>query len=118
MSKILFYRCKSCKTKISSNTGGVFRVCKCGKLAVDGTDLYTRLIGNPEHREVVSKEEKPIVVYRIKQLSSGLYFKPVERSGSNFSRVGKVYTRMPSLSWVGEEHGTCVVESYTLQHKR
>ena len=118
MSKNLFYRCKSCKTKISSNTGGVFRVCKCGKLAVDGTDLYTRLIGNPEHREVVSKEEKPIVVYRIKQLSSGLYFKPVERSGSNFSRVGKVYTRMPSLSWVGEEHGTCVVESYTLQHKR
>ena len=108
------YKCKSCKTKIPANTGGVFRVCQCGKMAVDGNEFYTRLIGAPENVENVFPE-KPIYVYRIKQVSTGLYFKPSSfRSAGNFSEMGKVYTRKPCLDWVRKDLGTCVVEKYEL----
>jgi hypothetical protein len=114
MTKIQEYRCKSCKTKIPANTSGVFRVCKCGKMAVDGNDYYTRLIGAPDNIENMT-HEKPIYVYRIKHVASGLYFKPSSfRSAGNFSEMGKVYTRKPSLDWVRKDLGTCVIEKYEL----
>jgi hypothetical protein len=59
--------------------------------------------------------ENPIYVYRIKHVSSGLYFKPSSyRSAGNFSERGKVYTRMPRLDWVRKDLGTCVIEKYEL----
>jgi hypothetical protein len=112
--KILFYECRLCGTRVPPNTNGVFTSCKCGKMSIDGTDYYTRIIGNMEMIDQV-RELKEIHVYRIKQLRTGLFFVP--RRGcisSHFSEIGKFYGKKPSLSWVKPEHGNCVIEKYLI----
>lgn len=40
-----------------------------------------------------------MIVYRIKHLCTGLYFKPSIGTANNLSKHGKLYTRKPSLSY-------------------
>jgi hypothetical protein len=112
--KIHFYECRNCGTQIPPNTGGIFTSCKCGKMSIDGTDFYTRILGNLEEIEQVTDLRKTHV-YRIRQVKTGLFFVP--RRGyisAHFSSVGKFYGRKPSLSWVSSDHGKCVVEEYVI----
>lgn len=106
---IKFYECKNCGTVIPSDTKGVYTNCRCGKIAIDGTKYYTRIIGDKiflgKHTELPAEEK----AYRIKQLSTGLYF----AGKGNFTTKGRVYTKKPSLRWV-EYFGSCVIETYKL----
>jgi len=114
--KILYYQCKSCVTAVLPNTGGVFTSCKCGKMAIDGTSHYTRIIGNMDYVDQITEEPSPEFVYRIKQVKSGLFFFP--RRGyvtAHFSKTGKFYGKKPSLRWVEPHHGECVVEKYIIK---
>ena len=40
--------CAHCHDRIYSKFAGQMRWCKCGKIAVDQTPYYTRMIGNKE----------------------------------------------------------------------
>ncbi|MBS3063810.1 MAG: hypothetical protein J4203_08180 [Candidatus Diapherotrites archaeon] len=39
-------KCTHCKQVIEGDLRGTFSPCKCGKIAVDQTEHYTRIIGN------------------------------------------------------------------------
>lgn len=41
-----YVECQVCGSCISVNTHGVYTPCACGKIAVDGTDYYVRVIGD------------------------------------------------------------------------
>lgn len=42
------YQCRKCHTIIKSTYSGEYVSCKCGAIAVDSTEYYTRQIGNRE----------------------------------------------------------------------
>lgn len=54
--KFAKYKCKLCGDVIQSEYDGHLKRCKCGKIAVDQSEFYTRLIGEPENIEVVDNE--------------------------------------------------------------
>lgn len=112
MSKILYYRCKKCSTDINPNTFKKLIFCKCGNIGIDGTDLYTRIIGNKKYLEII-KEKKEIFVYRIKHVQSGLYFTPYKYPNkAMFTLNGKFYSKKPSIRWTYGMDGECVIEKY------
>ena len=90
-------------------------LCKCGKIGVDGTLTSTRIVGDINFLKTVFKVEESYS-YRIKQVSTGLYFKPSKYgSRKNFSKKGKFYAMKPSLKWVsGVYRADCVIEKYLL----
>jgi hypothetical protein len=113
--KSLHYSCKLCGTFIPANTGGSFTRCDCGTIAVDGTEFYTRLIGE---KAMFSTHWGPLpatYTYRIKQVSTGLFYTGYKRYGSRFNKVGKFYSRTPMLKWVDDTYGRCVVEKYKVE---
>ena len=97
------------------NTAKKLVFCKCGKIGVDGTLTNTRIVGDINFLKTVFKVEETYV-YRIKQVSTGLYFKPsVYGSRNNFSKKGKIYGMKPSLKWVrGFYRADCIIEKYLL----
>lgn len=114
--KSMHYECKMCSTRIPANTGGVFTRCECGEIAVDGTEFYSRLIGKKEMFLTRYGEIPSTYVYRIKQVSTGKFFNPRRGYiGAHFSDTGKFYGRKPSLRWVADHHGKCVIEKYIIK---
>lgn len=41
--------CAKCKALVSSRWPGDYKTCSCGSIAVDQTEHYMRLIGDPEN---------------------------------------------------------------------
>lgn len=105
--KALFYECNKCGDSIFGDTGGKLKFCSCGSLGIDGNFYITRILGSQYARVTYSDEY--LCVYKIKQVSTGLYF----ASRGEFTKRGKVYTRMPSLNWV-KHSGECTIETYYL----
>lgn len=50
-------KCKNCNTIIEGDKKGTYITCKCGKIAIDETLYYYRVIGEPKYVEEV-KEDK------------------------------------------------------------
>ena len=50
--------CNKCCDTIHSSYSGEYVSCKCGKIGVDQTEHYTRMIGNEGDYLVVNKEDK------------------------------------------------------------
>ena len=118
-SKIVFterpseYECSFCKTTIPSNTNGKLIYCKCRKVAVEGTLSRSRIVGDWSFLK--KKEEiKELCFYRIRQISSGLFFQPRSFSSKRFSIPGKIYSKMPSLKWIIPSDGECVIEAVNI----
>jgi DNA-directed RNA polymerase subunit N (RpoN/RPB10) len=49
--------CLSCKSIVSSKYSGHFCSCSCGKLAIDQTECYTRILGNKQDYAEVLDEQ-------------------------------------------------------------
>jgi len=113
---VLYYECKKCSTIIEPNTSKKLKFCKCGKIGIDGTFVNSRVVGDKKFLLTIT-EEKEEIVYRIKNLRTGLYYNPYKYPRrAHFSTTGKIYTRRPCVNWgedVGE--GECVIEKYMLQ---
>lgn len=52
------YRCLGCGDVVQSTHQHDFVRCSCGKLAVDGGDAYTRLLGDAADRELVEEKNE------------------------------------------------------------
>jgi len=50
-------QCTHCDDTINSSYSGEYVSCKCGKIGVDQTEYYNRIIGNEGDYLVVNKEE-------------------------------------------------------------
>jgi len=50
-------KCKHCNSIITGDKKGTYITCKCGKIAIDETKYYVRVIGNFEDYEEI-KDEK------------------------------------------------------------
>ncbi|MDQ0057866.1 DUF7695 domain-containing protein [Paenibacillus harenae] len=48
-------RCKHCHNEVSSEDKNDFRICKCGKVGVDGGYDYLRRIGSLDDYEELSE---------------------------------------------------------------
>jgi hypothetical protein len=109
-------KCKKCSTLIEPDTLKKLKFCECGKIGIDGTFVNSRVVGDKNFLLVIT-EEKEEIVYRIKNIDTGLYYTPYRHPHSaHFSRSGKIYNRKPCISWaenLGE--GECVIEKYTLR---
>ena len=115
--RILYYECKRCGTKILPNTGKVMVGCKCGKFAIDGSEYYTRILGNSAYIKEVKEEQKPAFVYRVRIVETGLFY---AGSWTSPNRTGKFYSRVPSLKWPGVKrlasmYGECVIDKYSVE---
>lgn len=53
-----YCECLKCGDRISYNTDRKLIYCKCGTIAVDGSELSTRIIGNPEDYRSIYIDEK------------------------------------------------------------
>ena len=53
MAGITTVKCNKCGSLVSGDGRGTYITCKCGAVAVDQTEHYTRIIGNKEDYEVV-----------------------------------------------------------------
>ena len=53
-------RCKNCNDIIEGDQRGTYISCKCGKIAIDETKYYCRVIGNEEDIEEVVNSDKEI----------------------------------------------------------
>ena len=51
-----YLQCTHCDDTIHSSYSGEYVSCKCGKIAVDQTEYYTRMIGNKGDYLVVNNE--------------------------------------------------------------
>lgn len=62
MAKILINKvqCIHCDDIIESTHRHDFKMCKCGKIGVDGGKEYLRRIGKPEDAKELSKTDKSI----------------------------------------------------------
>ena len=49
-------KCKKCNAIIQGDKKGTYIECKCGAVAVDETEYYIRIIGEPENYEEVKDE--------------------------------------------------------------
>lgn len=107
------YRCIKCNTVIPANTVKKLVFCLCGAIGIDGSFSQSRIVGDSRYLSVV--EDNETYVYRIKNLESGLYYKPYSwPHKATFNKVGKFYAKKPSLSWV-EGMGKCVIEKYKIE---
>lgn len=50
-------RCTHCNSIIKGDKKGTYITCKCGKIAIDETLYYVRIIGNKEDFEEIKDEE-------------------------------------------------------------
>lgn len=50
-------QCTHCNDTINSSYSGEYVSCKCGKIGVDQTEFYTRMIGNEGDYLVVNNED-------------------------------------------------------------
>ena len=114
--RVLYYKCKKCSSLIEPNTGKKLKFCKCGKIGVDGSYDYSRIVGDRKFLLSIT-EERDEFIYRIKNVRSGLYFNPYSYPRkAHFNSAGKFYSRKPSVKWgnaLGE--GECVVEKYRVE---
>lgn len=108
------YQCKQCSSVIPANTNKKLIFCKCGKIGIDGCGYYTRVLGDMNFLNHI--EEMTTIVFRIKNIENGLYYKPSSyRSRNNFSKTGKIYTRTPKLEWVNrKDRPNCIIEKYEI----
>lgn len=51
-------KCTSCGEIIEGDKKGTYITCGCKKIAIDETEYYYRLIGNPGDFEIVEDKEK------------------------------------------------------------
>ena len=51
-------KCKKCNDIIEGDKKGTYIECKCKAIAIDETEYYVRVIGNPEDIEEVEEWEK------------------------------------------------------------
>jgi hypothetical protein len=113
--KIVYYECKKCGTRIPPDTNGVFTKCECGKIAIDGTPYYTRIIGDFNFVIQSFSPPKETYVYRIKQVSTGMFYRGYKwRGGERFTKTGKFYGKNPGLGSIILSDGECVVEKYKI----
>jgi Zn finger protein HypA/HybF involved in hydrogenase expression len=55
--KPIKYECLLCNNVVYSEYSGHYCQCSCGKLAVDQTEYYTRILGTPtKYKEVIDDE--------------------------------------------------------------
>lgn len=52
-----YLQCTHCGVTIHSRYSGEYVSCKCGAIAVDQTEYYTRMIGNEGDYLVINKED-------------------------------------------------------------
>ena len=57
LTKTMYLQCTHCDGMIHSSYSGEYVSCKCGKIGVDQTEYYTRVIGNEGDYLVVKQEE-------------------------------------------------------------
>ena len=57
LENTIYLQCTHCDDIIHSSYSGEYVSCKCGKIAVDQTEYYTRVIGNEGDYLVVNNEE-------------------------------------------------------------
>jgi hypothetical protein len=56
--KTSWVKCNKCGSYISMDTDYQYIECACGTIAVDGGELYTRIIGNEENWSIVPDNKK------------------------------------------------------------
>jgi len=54
VKQIKYFQCKKCNTKILPDTNKKMISCKCGAMAIDGCEFYTRIIGNTKNINFVN----------------------------------------------------------------
>ena len=57
LTNTIHLQCTHCNDIIHSSYSGEYVSCKCGKIGVDQTEFYTRMIGNEGDYLVVNNEE-------------------------------------------------------------
>ncbi len=57
LTKTMYLQCTHCDDMIHSSYSGEYVSCKCGKIGVDQTEYYTRMIGNEGDYLVVKQED-------------------------------------------------------------
>ena len=57
LENVAYLYCKICGYTVHSKWSGDYVSCKCGKIGVDQTEYYTRMIGNEGDYLVVNNEE-------------------------------------------------------------
>lgn len=58
LTKTMYLQCTHCSARIHSSYSGEYVSCKCGKIGVDQTEYYTRIIGSEGDYLVVNNEDK------------------------------------------------------------
>ena len=62
MTDRIYLLCKHCGDIIHGDFKGTFIQCSCGKIAVDQTDYYCRIIGNEEDYTILHKDDEMICI--------------------------------------------------------
>ena len=57
LTRTMYLQCTNCDVIIHSSYSGEYVSCKCGKIGVDQTGYYTRIIGNEGDYLVVKQED-------------------------------------------------------------
>ena len=57
LTKTMYLQCNHCNDTINSSYSGDCVFCTCGKIGIDQTEFYTRMIGNKEDYLVVKQED-------------------------------------------------------------
>ena len=57
LTNTMYLQCTHCDDMIHSSYSGEYVSCKCGKIGVDQTEYYTRMIGNEGDYLVVKQED-------------------------------------------------------------
>jgi hypothetical protein len=57
LTKAMYLKCTHCDDTIHSSYSGEYVPCRCGKIGVDQTEYYTRIIGNEGDYLVVNNED-------------------------------------------------------------
>ena len=57
LENTIHLQCNHCNDTINSSYSGDCVFCTCGKIGIDQTEFYTRMIGNKEDYLVVKQED-------------------------------------------------------------
>ena len=57
LTNTMYLQCTHCGDTIHSSYSGEYVSCKCGKIGVDQTEYYTRVMGNEGDYLVVNRED-------------------------------------------------------------
>ena len=57
LTNTMYLQCTHCDDMIHSSYSGEYVSCKCGKIGVDQTEYYTRVMGNEGDYLVVNRED-------------------------------------------------------------